>query len=163
MHYQWSYVAAAGRHQWLLKRNCAMSPRQLGCWFGSLAIVSLALASVFVWRGAWPVLPFTIIEVGALGVAFLWWARHAADYERIVVADGALYVETSSGERLRTVERQHGWLRVELDGSRGNRIRIVAGAEAIEVGALVPPGRRAALAQEMRGALALQPAFCTAR
>lgn len=163
MHYQWSYVAGAGQHQWLLKRNCAMSPAQLGCWFGSLAMFSLGLAAICVWWGAWPVLPFTLIEVAALVLAFLWWAKHAADYERIVVSDDGFYVEASSGEQLRTIARRHRWTRVEYDGSRRESIRIVAGGDAIEVGFLVPPARRAALAREMRGALALQPALRAAR
>ena len=41
MQYRWSYAADQDTHQWVMKRNCAMSPRQLGCWFGSLAAVSL--------------------------------------------------------------------------------------------------------------------------
>ncbi|MCM5571692.1 DUF2244 domain-containing protein [Burkholderiaceae bacterium FT117] len=137
-----------------MKRNCALSPGQLGCWFGSLAAVSLLLATFFAAKGAWLVVPFTLIEIAALGAAFVWWSRHATDYERIVVGADMLCIETSSGERLRRVERRPAWVRVEYGGARRDPIRIVSSGEAIEIGGLVPEDRRAALARELRGALA---------
>ncbi len=48
-----------------------------------LALFSLLVASLLVWAGAWLVLPFTGIELLAVGVAFVVYARHAVDYERI--------------------------------------------------------------------------------
>lgn len=158
MQYRWSYAVDGNQHQWVIKRNCALSPRQLGCWFGSLAGVSLLLAAAFAARGAWLVVPFTLIEIGALGVAFVWWSRHATDYERIVVDADLLSVETSKGEKLSRVERRPAWVRVEYSGVRREPIRIVSGGDAIEVGGLVPDDRRAALARELRGVLASRPA-----
>jgi len=154
MQYRWSYAVTEDTHQWVMKRNCALSPRQLACWFGSLAAVSLLLASFFAAKGAWLVVPFTLIEIAALGAAFFWWSRHATDYERIVVGSDLLSVETSSGERLRRVEHRPAWVRVEYGGARRDPIRIVSSGEAIEVGGFVPDDRRAALARELRGALA---------
>ncbi|HRO60595.1 MAG TPA: DUF2244 domain-containing protein [Burkholderiaceae bacterium] len=152
MIYQWQYVVDAGRHQWLIKRNCSLAPRQLGCWFGSLAAFSMLLALVFAARGAWLVVPFALIQVGALAAVFVWWGRHACDYERIVVCAGEFSVETSNGETLRRIEQRPAWARVEYDGARHGPIRIVTAEETIEVGALVPEDRRQALAQELRGA-----------
>lgn len=152
MLYQWKYVVEAGRHQWLIKRNCALTPLQFGCWFGSLAVVSLLLAAVFASRGAWLVVPFALIEVGALAAAFVWWSRHACDYERIVVGAGELSVETSSGDKLLRIEQRPAWARVEYDGERREAVRIVTDGHTIEVGALVPEDRRPALAKELRGA-----------
>ncbi len=154
MQYRWSYATDQGTHQWVMKRNCAMSPRQLGCWFGSLAVFSLLLAAFLVANGAWLVVPFTLIEIAALGVVFVWWGRHATDYERIVVASDLLSIETSNGERLRRVEHRPAWVRVEYGGARRDPIRIVSSGKAIEVGGLVPDDRRAALAKELRGVLA---------
>lgn len=163
MQYQWKYVVDADRHQWVLKRNCALTPGQLGGWFGSLAVISLLLAVVFAVRGAWLVVPFTLIEIGALGCAFVWWSRHAGDYERIVFSADMLSVETSSGTCLQRFERQPAWVRVEYDGVRREPIRIVAGGDAIEVGNLAPDHRRAALANELRGVLVSRKARVDAR
>ena len=68
---------------WLMKRNCSVSPRQFVCFYMSLAAFSLLIALVLVLRGAWLVLPFTGIDLLAVGVAFAIYARHAVDYERI--------------------------------------------------------------------------------
>jgi uncharacterized membrane protein len=163
MQYQWKYVVDADRHQWVLKRNCALTPGQLGGWFGSLAAISLLLAAVFAARGAWLVVPFTLVEIGGLGCAFVWWSRHAGDYERIVVSGDLLSVETSSGESLQRLERRPAWVRVEYDGVRREPIRIVAGRDAIEVGNLAPADRRAALANELRGVLASRTVRVDAR
>jgi uncharacterized membrane protein len=154
MQYRWGYAADQHTHEWVFKRNCALTPRQLGYWFGSLATVSLVLAAFFAWKGAWLVVPFTLVEIAALAAAFIWWSRHATDYERIVVGAGMLSVETSSGERLRRIDRRPAWVRVEYGGARRGPIRIVSSGEAFEVGTLVPDDRRAALARELRGALA---------
>jgi uncharacterized membrane protein len=163
MQYQWKYVVDADAHQWVLKRNCALTPRQLGGWFGSLALVSLLLAAVFAARGAWLVFPFSLVEICALGYAFVWWSRHAGDYERIVITADLLSVETSSGQRVQRVEHRPAWARVEYDGARREPIRIVAGGDSIDVGNFVPEDRRGALARELRGVLASCSASLDAR
>ena len=78
MQYEWQYSEQHGRHQWVLRRNCILTPRQLGGWFVSLAMVSLAIALAFAAHGAWLVIPFAVVEMGALGLAFVFYARHAA-------------------------------------------------------------------------------------
>ncbi|MFA7664983.1 MAG: DUF2244 domain-containing protein [Burkholderiaceae bacterium] len=163
MQYRWSYAADQHMHEWVLKRNCALTPVQLAMWFGSLAAVSLLLALLFASMGAWLTIPFALVEITALAWAFVWWARHATDYERIVVCDGLLSVEKSSGERLRRIECRPAWVRVEYGGARCGPIRIVSSCEAIEIGGLVPDDRRAALARELRGAFASQHAGGSAR
>jgi uncharacterized membrane protein len=157
MQYQWKHVVDCGEHQWVLKRNCAMSPGQLGAWFGSLTILSLVLAIACALRGAWLVIPFTMIEVGALGVVFVWWGRHAGDCERIVVGPGRFSVETTDGGRLRRIERRSTWVRIKYDGSRREPIRIVLRGDEIAIGQYVPDDRKPALAKELRGALASRP------
>ena len=62
---------------WLMKRNCSVSPRQFVLFYLSLALFSLFIAFLLVLSGAWLVLPFTGIELLAVGVAFAIYARHA--------------------------------------------------------------------------------------
>lgn len=154
MPYRWMYVAEADRHRWVLKRNCALTPRQLGAWFGTLAGASLLIAGLWAAWGAWFVVPFAVVEVGALAAAYLVYGRHASDYERIEATRSRLTVETSSGARLERVERESGWVRVEYGGSRREPIRLVTGKEEIAVGRFVPDDRKAELARQMRAALA---------
>lgn len=154
MPYRWMYVAEADRHRWVFKRNCALTPRQFGAWLGTLAGTALLIAGLWAAWGAWFVVPFAVVEVGALAAAYLAYGRHAGDYERIEATRGRLTVETSSGAHLERVEREPGWVRVEYGGSRHEPIRLVTGKEEIAVGRFVPDDRKAELARQMRAALA---------
>ena len=55
--------------QWLLRRNCSMTPAQLVAFYLSLCAWSLAIAGAFWWRGATLVMPFAGIELLAVGAA----------------------------------------------------------------------------------------------
>jgi len=56
--------------QWRLKRNCALTPRQVGGCFVGLCALSLAVGLFFWSQGAVLVLPFTALELLAAGAAF---------------------------------------------------------------------------------------------
>ncbi len=154
MQYRWAHSIEPEHQQWVLKRNCALRPRQLAACFGVLATVSLAIASIFAWNGAWVVVPFACLEMGALAVAFVVYARHAADYERIVVGPGRLVVEQSHGGSLERIECRPAWIRVEYQGSHRELIRLVAGGSEVAVGRFVPGESRGDLALELRRSLA---------
>ena len=64
---------------WSFRRNCAMKPSQLLAVLAFLSAVSLGVASAFWWQGAVFVMPFALIEVSMLAVAFFAYARHATD------------------------------------------------------------------------------------
>jgi uncharacterized membrane protein len=153
MQYQWQYDSAMERHQWTFRRNCILTPGQLATWFLSLSALSLTIALLFAWRGAWLVLPFALVEVTVLALAFFLHARHAGDYERIVSEPGRLRVEAHLGQQLRVAEYSPSWVRVEYSGARRSQIRLVAGRQRVEVGRFVPDHRKPVLARELREAL----------
>ncbi len=154
MGYRWSYIVDADRHQWLLRRNCALRPSQLAAWFVTVALAALAIAAVCAAGGAWIVIPFAIAEAIALTAAFLAYARHATDYERIEATADRLVVELGRGARVDRIERDGHGIRVVYDPRAPEPIRLVAGGESIAVGRYVPEDHKAALAQQLRGALA---------
>lgn len=98
---------------WLMKRNCSASPRQFVLFYASLASFAgdRDIADV---AGAWLVMPFTGIELLAVGVAFAIYARHAVDYERIRLYPHRLVIERMDAERLTQIEFNPRWVRVEL-------------------------------------------------
>jgi uncharacterized membrane protein len=149
----WVHVISANRQEWLSKRNCSLAPRQLALIFASLATVSLGIAVAFAAAGAWMVLPFAGIEVLALGTAFVVYARHAADYERIVLSRDCLLVETSRAERLSQETCAPAWIRVEYNGARQELIGLVTSGQRIEVGRFVPESERTDLAMQLRAQL----------
>ncbi len=153
MQYPWIHVASSQQQEWLLKRNCSLAPRQLATIFGALATVSLSIATMFAVQGAWLVVPFACIEVLALGAAFVMYARHAADYERIVLCRDCLLVETCRGDRLRREQCAPAWTRVEYSGTRRELIGLVAAGRRIDVGRFVPESERRDLAKQLRSQL----------
>ena len=56
--------------------------------------------------GAWLVLPFTGIELLAVGIAFAIYARHAVDYERIRLFQNRLLIEQMNAEAAHAVRIQ---------------------------------------------------------
>ena len=85
-------VSGEGLH-WISRRNCSVSPSQLGGMFLALCAVSLSVAGFFWFMGVKLVLPFTAIELVALATAFLVYGRHATDQERISLSSGRLVIE----------------------------------------------------------------------
>lgn len=150
MQHPWIHVASTHQSEWVLKRNCSLAPRQLALVFCSLSAVSLAIAGMFAAGGAWLVLPFAMLEVMALGVAFVVYARHAADYERIVLCRDCLLVESCRGARVRREQCPAAWTRVEYSGTRRELIGLVASGRRIDVGRFVPESERRDLALQLR-------------
>lgn len=154
MQYRWSHVAEPGQAQWLLKRNCALTPAQLGCCFGALAAVTMSIALGFALHGAWLTVPFAFVEWAALATAFFVYARHAGDYERIVIGPEGVVVESAWGGSTERTECASGWVRVAYGGRRKEPIRLIAGSRVVAVGRFVPDGSKEQLVRELRATLA---------
>ncbi len=140
-------------NDWLMKRNCSLSPRQVGWFYLSIASLSLAIALFFAWWGTWLVLPFAWAELLALGIALLVHGRHATDYERVTLTDGMLVVETASAGRVTRQEFNPLWMRVELGESLRALVTLRSGKRAVQVGCYLDPHRRRRFAQELAAAL----------
>jgi uncharacterized membrane protein len=146
-------TAESPPNDWLLKKNCSLSPYQLLAIFGSLALVSLAVAGYWAYRGAWVVVPFAVVECLALGIAFLVYARHANDYERVsLVMDKVLVEATLGPKRSQSMLPRHQ-VRAELDDD-GGLVLLRAGSQQLVVGRFVDHEARQRFLKEFRGALA---------
>lgn len=138
---------------WFLKRNCSVTPQQLGWMYASLCVVSLAIAGVFWWIGAVLVLPFAWLELAAVGLAFLVYARHATDGERISIKGRRLVVELENAGQLSRAEFNRDWVRVEPVAGDRSLIQLSGQGRHVNVGRFVRPELRPVLAQEIRRAL----------
>lgn len=138
---------------WFLKRNCSVTPAQLGWLYASLCAVSLSIGVFFWFQGAVLVLPFAWLELAGVGIAFLVYARHAGDGERISLQGRHLVVELESAGHLQRSEFNRDWVRVEPGGSDRSLIEVSGQGQRVNVGRYVRPELRPALAQEIRRAL----------
>ncbi|MES2511922.1 MAG: DUF2244 domain-containing protein [Pseudomonadota bacterium] len=145
--------ASSGSVQWLLKRNCSVTPAQLGWMYVSLCMVSMGIALFFWVQGARMVMPFAWLELLAVGMAFVVYARHARDGEKIVLQGGQLVVELETGGRMERAEFNRQWVRVEPKDSDGSLIEVSGQGRSVRVGRHLRPELRPALAREIRFAL----------
>ena len=80
------FATVSGQNiHWFLKRNCSVTPAQLGWIFAALCVMSLGVASLFWSLGASYVLGFAVVEMVAVGAAVLiaaaLWVGHLANHE----------------------------------------------------------------------------------
>ena len=134
-----------------LKRNCSISPAGALCMLAALAVVTLAIGIGFAMLGAWLILPFAGLEIAALGIAFVAYARRAADYERIEFARDRLTVEVAEAERVVRYELDPRRATVFLEKEVGYGARVVLRdpGEELEVGRHLDADSRVELAAEL--------------
>jgi uncharacterized membrane protein len=138
---------------WFLKRNCSVTPAQLGWLYASLCVLSLGIGIFFWFQGALLVLPFAWLELAAVGAAFLAYARHATDGETISLEGRQLVVELESAGRLERAEFDRNWVRVEPSIGDRSLIELSGQGRRVNIGRYVRPELRPVLAQEIRRAL----------
>jgi uncharacterized membrane protein len=138
---------------WFLKRNCSVTPAQLGWLYLSLCAVSLGIGIIFWFQGAVLILPFAGLELAGVGVAFLAYARHAGDGEKISLQGRQLVVELENAGHLERAEFDRNWVRVEPGAGDRSLIELSGQGRSVNVGRYVRPELRSVLAQEIRRAL----------
>jgi uncharacterized membrane protein len=138
---------------WKLLRNCSVTPAQLGWLYVSLCVVSLGIAGGFWLHGATMIMPFAWAELLMVGAAFLVYARHATDGERIVLQGSQLVVEQTSAGKLVRAEFNREWVRVEPQGDDRSLIELSGQGRRVHIGRHIRPELRPALAREIRMAL----------
>jgi uncharacterized membrane protein len=139
--------------QWQLKPNCSVTPAQLVQFYASLCVVSLGISAFFWLQGAPMVLLFAGLELMAVGVALLVYARHARDGEKIFLLGTQLVVELETAGRIERSEFVRDWVRVEPRSDDGSLIEVSGQGRTVVVGRFLRPELRPALAREIRLAL----------
>ena len=138
------------KHEWFLKRNCSLSPRQLAFAYAVLCLASFSVALMFTLHGAWLVLAFSLFEMAVVALAFLHYARHATDHERIALDDGCLLVERIEAGEVRQTRLDPHWTRIASPSRPEDLINLEAKGVTVEVGRHVTMAKRRQVAQELR-------------
>ncbi|RKP58797.1 DUF2244 domain-containing protein [Pararobbsia silviterrae] len=135
---------------WMLKRNCSVSPKQFFVFYVGLCLVSLSIALTVVYWGAWLVLPFTGLDLLVVGVAFVIYARHAVDYEYIRLCEHRLVIERVSADRVSQYEFNPRWVRVEPGATPRDRITLHSAGQSVTIGQHLAWHLRSQFANELR-------------
>src|SRR4030095_8635812 len=135
------------------RRNDSLGRRPRWQVFGSLASVRRGLAARFAGVGAWPVLPYSVLEIVVLGCAFYYFERRAEDWERLTIAGDRVVVEQAGGGKRQRHEFNRYWLRVEVDPARFGRspqVMLRSGNDAWVFGSALPVAERVAVGTGLR-------------
>jgi uncharacterized membrane protein len=144
------------KREWLLKRNCSIAPRQLGQVFAILCAVSLTVALVFTLRGAWYILVFSVLELSAVGFAFLIYARHATDREYIALVEDCLLVEFVHAGKTSRFRLDLHKIQIEPAGSHRKLVRLESSGIRVDVGRYLTEWKRREFALELRQEISKQ-------
>lgn len=156
MRYLWIKKQREDQQEWLMQRNCRLTPRQLLALFCLAGFFSVSIAGAWASQGFWWVLPFALIEVLGLSIAFVVYSRHAVDFDRVRVAKDRVFVEVVDGAKQAIVEASASSVRVVCDKAGRGLIQLRMGSQQVEVGRFVPAGQRLELAEELAGALGVR-------
>ena len=144
---------ASQQREWLFKRNCSLTPRQLGLSYLVLFATSSAVTSISVLCGAWVVLAYFLLEMLAAAVAWFVYARHATDHECLTLTDTCLLVDQVEAGRSHMVRLDPRQTCIIAPAGYGALVRLEAPGVKVEVGRHVLPSRRHLLADELRSGL----------
>jgi uncharacterized membrane protein len=146
-------AADAASRQWSLRRNCALTPRQVLGGLGVAALLPLAVGLAG-WALGYPVVAaFAALEVAALAVALVCHARHARDGEWLRLEPECLRIEQRCGPCVAVTTLPADWLQVACAPGPQALVRLSAGGRSVQIGAHVPALLRPRLAAELRSAL----------
>jgi uncharacterized membrane protein len=140
--------------EWVLKRNCSITPCQLATAYSTLCFISLTVAAFFVLHGVWYILGFTLLELAAVGAAFLLFARHVTDCEHIALMENCLLVEFVKVEQVRQIRLNPRCTHVQPPASHGGLVQLEANGTRVEIGRFLTEWKRRELARDIECALA---------
>ena len=100
--------------RWQMRRNCALTPKQLLQFYMALVCLSLLVATGFLLAGIWVIPIFTALELSAVTIGFLIYCRHALDCETIEIDGNRLIVKKFISYKEAIYEFNTQWAKIEL-------------------------------------------------
>ncbi len=117
----------------IARPNCSLTAECKLIVVAVIALVSLIIAFFFAFMGAWFVLPFAGLEMIAVAYAFYYLHCHSCDYERIVIVDDHLSIETRSYKTFNQTSFNRYWVQVLLKPSPNGDQQLYLGSHGKEV------------------------------
>jgi len=133
-----------------MRRNCALTPKQLLQFYIVLVCLSLIVATGFFLAGVWMIPIFTGLELTAVTLGFLIYCRHALDSETIEIDGKRLIVKTFIGYRESVYEFNSQWAKIELPMEGGKVFHISQSNLRVELGQFLRPEQQIPLIAAIR-------------
>jgi uncharacterized membrane protein len=137
--------------EWRIRRNCSLTPRQsLAATLLLIALVLMIGIASAVFFGVWLALPFALLYIVAISIAFVAYTRHATDGETLRFAPPFVIVEVEEGGR-RTVHRMNAArLTVFIDKDDKTAVYLCDGWQRVNVGRQLPVAAREEFVRQLR-------------
>ena len=134
---------------WHLKRNISISPTTMAWIFIGLGFVSLFIGGAFYFAGATLILPFSLVEIAVLVVAYFYNAIHANDYEKLTVEGNSVKIENKVGLKISQMELVRSMTRVDTLSHLNEIIQLRQGSVHTFFGKFVNANLRPLLAKKI--------------
>jgi uncharacterized membrane protein len=139
--------------RWQMRRNCALTPKQLLKLYIALVCLSLIVATGFFLVGVWVIPIFTALELTAVTMGFLIYCRHALDCETIEIEGKRLLVKKFIGYKETLYEFNTQWAKIESP-SEGSKIFSISQSDMrVELGQFIRQEQQIALIAQVRACL----------
>jgi len=136
-----------------MRRNCALTPKQLLQFYIVLVCLSLIVGVGFLLAGVWVIPIFTVIELSAVTVGFLIYCRHALDCETIEIDGKRLLVKKFIGYKETLYEFNAQWAKIELPLEGSKIFHISQSNLRVELGQFLRQEQQIALIAQVRACL----------
>lgn len=133
-----------------MRRNCALTPKQLLQFYIVLVCLSLIVAVGFFLAGVWVIPIFTTLELSAVTVGFLIYCRHALDCETIEIEGKRLVVKKFIGYKETVYEFNTQWAKIEPPIESSKVFHISQSSLRVELGQFVRYEQQLALISSVR-------------
>jgi uncharacterized membrane protein len=140
---------------WHLKRNISISPSRLAFIFSCLGIISLLIGFGFYMVGATLILPFSLVEIAVLFLAYFYNAIHANDYEKLIVDGNLIKLETKLGFKTHQIQFVRSLTRVDTLTPMNEMVHLRQGTKNMHFGKFVHANLRPLLARKISERLRL--------
>ena len=136
-----------------MRRNCALSPKQLLKFYIALVCLSLIVAAGFSLAGVWVIPIFTALELTAVTIGFLIYCRHALDCETIEIEGTRLLVKKFIGYKETLYEFNTQWAKIDLPVEGSKLFSISQSTLRVELGQFIRYEQQIALIAQVRACL----------
>ena len=140
---------------WHQKRNISIAPSHMAFIFVGLGAASLLIGFGFYSVGASLVLPFCLVEIAALLLAYFYNAMHANDYEKLIVDGNVITLESKVGFKTHQVQLVKSLTRVDTLSHLNELVQLRQGTKNTYFGKFVHANLRPQLARQISERLRL--------
>jgi uncharacterized membrane protein len=141
-------------YRFVLSPNCSISWRELLFFYLMTCVVALAVGIFFTLQGLWLVLPFSGLEMAALGTALHLTSRKVYRREVITLDPQTTRIEKGVQRVEKSWEFKTPWVRVDDDvqdaRGAGRKLLISMSGNSVEVGSFLANSEKDALAFQLK-------------